>query len=539
MGPSPINQHFIEKLLQDIWNRCVKNQPQNIDTWLHFLHQFFPNRTIEKGGNSTITSGLDLIAKVEEIFVFLSNCLPDSRKIFTKIDRSNESLQLKSNSTKIVLCLSPSSIDLLVNSPQSQFYKGVKIIRFPKGKIPNYFLDLISSNKGSAKTLLKTITDVSRIELEFTNELFSRLGEIKSKPEKKLIYLTTILLILNEFKKYSILNDFKESNFSNSKNCSLNEIILTIRKIMNKYEFKTELIEVLFDSLDELEVQNFQVDFDLIESVLNRYSFTLDEPSLSTQEVAISPRTLSTIIEIISTNLANIKKEGKFYTKLNEIEFISHLALYRLLELKITNVDSNYLINCIFKDWENNNRKSLKLFEPNFILPFIRILNPACGTGGFLVSITRLIGNLIDEQIIQEGIKLELWGIDTDKIAIIITRLRLIFLKMNLKQRKFEAPLQFSAKNIKLCNFLTYNIPISFDLVLGNPPWVRHEDIGIEKQSRYKESLINRLKIIYGSSLVLDQKSDLYIYFCLISLSLLNKKGGILSFLTSNAWLEV
>jgi hypothetical protein len=64
-----------------------------------------------------------------------------------------------------------------------------------------------------------------------------------------------------------------------------------------------------------------------------------------------------------------------------------------------------------------------------------------------------------------------------------------------------------------------------FDIVIGNPPYVRHEDI---------KELTPVLKNVYqyecGSS-----RADLYVFFYERSVKLL-KPGGVLSFITSNKW---
>ena len=106
-----------------------------------------------------------------------------------------------------------------------------------------------------------------------------------------------------------------------------------------------------------------------------------------------------------------------------------------------------------------------------------------------------------------------------------------------------------------------------FDIVIGNPPYVRQEniadpklpreDITTENKKAYKaklaRSVYHAFSDFFGykrekdtslarlSSAVshkLDAKSDLYIYFYFHGLSLLNRKGSF-CFITSNSWLDV
>lgn len=98
-----------------------------------------------------------------------------------------------------------------------------------------------------------------------------------------------------------------------------------------------------------------------------------------------------------------------------------------------------------------------------------------------------------------------------------------------------------------------------FDIVLGNPPYIRQEKIhdpGLPAEAvteankrAYKEKLAQAVYAIYPRTFgfkpaasqaawSLDKKSDYYIYFYFVCLSLLNSKGSF-CFITSNSWLDV
>ncbi|QHN06654.1 hypothetical protein FZP57_06130 [Methanothermobacter sp. THM-1] len=86
-----------------------------------------------------------------------------------------------------------------------------------------------------------------------------------------------------------------------------------------------------------------------------------------------------------------------------------------------------------------------------------------------------------------------------------------------------------------------------FDIVIGNPPYVRQEDIAppgklkaelkAEDKRNYKNALINAITERFPS-VKIDRKSDYYIYFYFLGFNLLNEKGT-LCFITSNSWLDV
>ncbi|MFZ5906346.1 MAG: Eco57I restriction-modification methylase domain-containing protein [Nitrospirota bacterium] len=87
-----------------------------------------------------------------------------------------------------------------------------------------------------------------------------------------------------------------------------------------------------------------------------------------------------------------------------------------------------------------------------------------------------------------------------------------------------------------------------FDIVIGNPPYVRQEkiappnklkaEITLEDKREYKDKLLSSIQVHYPFVRKLDKKSDYYIYFYFHGLSLLNEKG-IFCFITSNSWLDV
>ncbi|MGQ9820195.1 MAG: Eco57I restriction-modification methylase domain-containing protein, partial [Candidatus Kapaibacteriales bacterium] len=100
-----------------------------------------------------------------------------------------------------------------------------------------------------------------------------------------------------------------------------------------------------------------------------------------------------------------------------------------------------------------------------------------------------------------------------------------------------------------------FSLNNGFDIVIGNPPYVRQELIAppLEHQQNYTDNQWREIKYAYKEKLIqaikstwekdsiklkIDKKSDLYVYFYYQSLSLL-KPGGIFCFINSNSWLDV
>jgi len=87
-----------------------------------------------------------------------------------------------------------------------------------------------------------------------------------------------------------------------------------------------------------------------------------------------------------------------------------------------------------------------------------------------------------------------------------------------------------------------------FDIVIGNPPYVRQEmisppnklksEVSLEDRRAYKNKLIQSVKKRFPQAKPPAARSDLYVYFYFHGLSLLNRRGT-LCFISSNSWLDV
>lgn len=87
-----------------------------------------------------------------------------------------------------------------------------------------------------------------------------------------------------------------------------------------------------------------------------------------------------------------------------------------------------------------------------------------------------------------------------------------------------------------------------FDVVIGNPPYIRQEKIAppqknnikptLKDRQNYKKKLIESVKNQFPNIDKFEKRSDYYIYFYFNGLNLLNDKG-VFCFITSNSWLDV
>jgi hypothetical protein len=82
-----------------------------------------------------------------------------------------------------------------------------------------------------------------------------------------------------------------------------------------------------------------------------------------------------------------------------------------------------------------------------------------------------------------------------------------------------------------------FGVVDGFDVVIGNPPYVRQEHI--EDKEKIIESISKCFIDQSGKSLIkINKRSDLYVYFYYKGLDLL-KVDGILCYVSSNSWLDV
>ncbi len=197
------------------------------------------------------------------------------------------------------------------------------------------------------------------------------------------------------------------------------------------------------------------------------------------------------------------------------------------------------------------------------ILQNLKILDPACGSGAFLAQVFEF---LFDEWLIvlaeiekvknngkrkftskNQGIFItknaseiqqnewkikkmivqnNLFGFDINQKSIQITKLALWLLTAN----RFVTLADLSS-NILEINTLTKNINLknntNFDIIIGNPPYVRQELLGEIQKKQLEKDFPN----------VYNGVADLYVYFYAKALELL-KSNGYVGFITPNKWLK-
>ena len=219
----------------------------------------------------------------------------------------------------------------------------------------------------------------------------------------------------------------------------------------------------------------------------------------------------------------------------------------------------------------------------------IKILDPACGSGAFLVkavdilyeihneileskneagyydvkvrgkkskeSTIRILDEITDKDLIRQIIENSIFGIDINPQSVEISRIAMFFklagahkklpdLSNNIKRgntilskkTKTQNPFDWVGENgfPQVCANRDQVVGVSpgFDIIVGNPPYVRQEKL--KDKACMQLPKLNRLK---GADIKIGKRSDLSAYFYYHCLNWL-KTDGRLGFIVSDSWLN-
>ena len=329
----------------------------------------------------------------------------------------------------------------------------------------------------------------------------------------------------------------------------------------------------------------------------NNYNFTVDETSPLEVEVSIDPALIGTVFENLLLEKERGKK-GTFYTPKDEISFICRRALAKYLGLDdgFSN-DQKEFIDGIQNHLEilRKTKKIDEIRELKDKLLKVKVVDPAVGSGGFLVIMMQEIVSTIIELDAIAGWKSDpyeykkeahrnLFGFDIEPEAVEIARLRLWLsmiidqevpvplpnlefkivdipdsLQLQSFQKQIEPEIeeerdllgklieQYSNEhdhgnkvNLKQRILLHTNNLLRFGL---NPNviesyMVEQADIVVMNPPYVRQQSIEpERKKYYTDTYRFDKKSDIYVYFFQRALRLL-KPNGVVSAITSDKWLE-
>ena len=153
-----------------------------------------------------------------------------------------------------------------------------------------------------------------------------------------------------------------------------------------------------------------------------------------------------------------------------------------------------------------------------------KFLEPAVGSGSFYFAML--------EELLNKGFSLEyivenmIYAYDIDKNA-----LNILIKKLS---DNFNYVLNENTK-IFNTNFLLADIPVNFDYVITNPPYISNKNIEKDHFFETKDDYIKELKNKIDINIL--SASDLYVYFHIKSMKLLKENGKSI-FLCSDSWID-
>jgi hypothetical protein len=338
--------------------------------------------------------------------------------------------------------------------------------------------------------------------------------------------------------------------------------------LLFQYLFPTSMDEIVSDKKHFVSKELQENNSSPLHFILNTFSSKIDSSLIAYlkntdwwwEYLILFKQSGMTIYQLSSLHESTMtvehkKSSGVYFTPEPQIKFICKYSLYRRLlfssELKI---NKTVLAKIIFlQEVPSLNKNEMRLLA--HILINLKVIDPSCGTGLFLYEMNMLVGsllrtltsrNLLNPTEYQEHLQTfrsNLTGYDIDEDNIVFTKFVLLSTFMNLQpdirkvlDQNFEV-LYDKINHIQELNFLqtSINLENKFDLCIGNPPYLRHHEF--DKKS-VMESIIRSSALqnaINNYKLKFDAKADLYVYFWVKGMTILNV-NGVLSFILSRSW---
>jgi len=239
---------------------------------------------------------------------------------------------------------------------------------------------------------------------------------------------------------YNALNKQPEKSFSYYReyfDCQIPFLNGGLFEPIQNYHWEKEIINIpneLFSNQDKNGILDI---FDL-------YNFTIDESDAYDKEVSVDPEMLGKVFEnLLEENLR--KGKGAYYTPREIVHYMCQESLIEYLSNKVPNT-SRINIESLIKFGEYDEVESPRTVALNRTsselllkaLTEIKIVDPACGSGAFLVGILQEItkarlylhylrndNNVSEYRLKKESIQNSIYGVDIDPGAIDIAKLRL------------------------------------------------------------------------------------------------------------------
>jgi predicted type IV restriction endonuclease len=312
-----------------------------------------------------------------------------------------------------------------------------------------------------------------------------------------------------------------------------------------------------------------------------RYDSKLFEDGLLDKEGAFSDEVLHKVIKGLYFGTEDISRERYMFDQipcdlLGSIyeQYLGHILKGTEKRIKLESGHGKrksmgiyytppYIVDYIVKNTVGEYIKNKTVDE----MLLVKILDPACGSGSFLVRAFEEVCNIVEDKLRNGKFSVEraafkdysnrlslhqkitiltncIYGVDLDEKAVELARLNLLLkLLENEGHETKKLLLPHLENNIKCGNSLIDDVRVSgkafnwkaqfpdvfnqggFDVVIGNPPYIRNTEL----TDRDKEFFNGKYKSAY-------KQYDIFLLFFEIGLQFL-KQNGFLGFITSNKFI--
>lgn len=268
------------------------------------------------------------------------------------------------------------------------------------------------------------------------------------------------------------------------------------------------------DGIDDLNIRVTDELFaEVFENILDRYNFTVQEDTPFDQSVSVDPEMLGVVYEKL-VNVTDTRNEqassGIFYTPRVEVDFMCRRSLLEFLA-KHTDVSRKTLYQLLFTEETDpvpqlNKDDAKSLWKP---IRKMTVVDPACGSGAFLVGMMQVIldierrlaeveGKRLDEFIEKKRIiERSLYGVDVKDWAIGVAQLRLwLSLIVEADEKKLDL-VAMKIANEALLPSLAFKIRKGDTLVqeIADKPFpIRGHAIELDQSVKAKITELRRLK---------------------------------------------
>jgi len=190
---------------------------------------------------------------------------------------------------------------------------------------------------------------------------------------------------------------------------------------------------------------------DGILDIFDRYNFTVKEDEPLEKEVAVDPEMLGKVFENL-LEVKDRKSKGTYYTPREIVHYMCQESLMNYLTTNHSNISKEKVKEYLYYADNINNLGKIKIkgesFTPgqyqelNYLLKTMKVIDPACGSGAFLITMLQEIvklrrlspdniknGALIEDtslyELKRQTIENNIYGVDIDPGAVEIAKLRL------------------------------------------------------------------------------------------------------------------